>query len=981
MKNALKLTVLLSSLFFTNICFGYEVDTHAQLSEVAVKASDLNTRLQDIGLADIDAMLPDSVTLLCINLPISQQRSILDLIRKGSICEDATFGTTAARYQHHFYNPLNDQGLSYVNLITGGQGSGMPSPVWGLETTDIPGQDFSYKDARTYFYQGLTATAKNEREKNLALTFRTMGDIIHLVQDMGQPQHTRNDSHGGLIIFGPHSLYEIYTDENHARLPFSGYPSVEFATPDQFWHTSDGKGLADYSNRGFVTAGTNFKGSSNNILPNPKFPQPNGMNATVIKNQITDLLGFNQPLSGEIDFISTPVEDKYIGGSSPLTEINPRSSTYSIFDSNLQIAGQSPVFTLNRFNFDAAHQFLILRAVGYSAGLINYFFRGKLDFVPDTTDPSKYVIKNLGQEEMSGTFTLYYDDKDDKRHPVPGAEWTNLTIAAGKDSTSVYFTPPTDPAPKADGEYMLVFKGTLGQETNAVVGHWVEDPLVVVGQSGNQAFRQTLIKRGGVWIKGKMEGLGILPGATWSIAYAVSKDGKVVAGQSGNQAFRWTRDGGMVGIGVLPGYGAGSYSTYKSMSADGSVIVGESGSFTTFDEVTKSYRQAFRWTKTGGIEGLGFLPGVADTNIGTYVRYMASSRDDSYTVRLGEWYNSGVSPPIGHIQSEEYFHRLIFTLNRQEATVVQSTGSFSSSAIDVSADGAKAAGFNKIRPKNTLGPWVTTDVIGPVEFGGSVFVSVAYPDDPTIPWSNFRMEKADLMNRTQDGINLFMQDYQTTFTPLVSSDVILNEAFLWGRVLIKLGQLPNATIQNSYPISEATAISSDGSVIVGLYRTEVGSPAREVTEAFRWDGGLHGIGFLPGDNASSAVDVSSDGSAVIGHSWNYGTNTWHGFYWTQQSGLIDIGGDSPVAISSDGSVVIGANAGEAFMWTKLGGLKGLGVLPGATTSNAVAVSSDGSVIVGVSGSEAFIWENGVMMGLGFIPGDTYSRATALTKLK
>ncbi len=28
-----------------------------------------------------------------------------------------------------------------------------------------------------------------------ATTFRALGDVLHLVQDMGQPQHTRNAAH------------------------------------------------------------------------------------------------------------------------------------------------------------------------------------------------------------------------------------------------------------------------------------------------------------------------------------------------------------------------------------------------------------------------------------------------------------------------------------------------------------------------------------------------------------------------------------------------------------------------------------------------------------------------------------------------------------------------------------------------------------------------------------------------------------------
>ena len=35
----------------------------------------------------------------------------------------------------------------------------------------------------------------------MARTFGTLGDIIHLVPDMGSPEHTRNDIHAGRGIF------------------------------------------------------------------------------------------------------------------------------------------------------------------------------------------------------------------------------------------------------------------------------------------------------------------------------------------------------------------------------------------------------------------------------------------------------------------------------------------------------------------------------------------------------------------------------------------------------------------------------------------------------------------------------------------------------------------------------------------------------------------------------------------------------------
>jgi len=47
---------------------------------------------------------------------------------------------------------------------------------------------------------------------------------------------------------------------------------------------------------------------------------------------------------------------------------------------------------------------------GLYRALINYFFRCKIDVVPDPNDPTGYLIKNLGPETMNGTFEFHYDD-------------------------------------------------------------------------------------------------------------------------------------------------------------------------------------------------------------------------------------------------------------------------------------------------------------------------------------------------------------------------------------------------------------------------------------------------------------------------------------------------------------------------------------------------------------------------------------------
>ena len=134
------------------------------------------------------------------------------------------------------------------------------------------------------------------------------------------------------------------------------------------------------------------------------------------------------------------------------------------------------------------------------------------------------------------------------------------------------------------------------------------DGLVVVGRSENassprEAFRWTS--------DDGMVGLGDLDeGAFDSWAHGVSADGSVVAGwghsASGREAFRWTESDGMVPLGDLPG---GAFdSGANDVSADGSVLVGN-GRKETPVGVVGFVREAIRWTQATGMVGLGDLPG------------------------------------------------------------------------------------------------------------------------------------------------------------------------------------------------------------------------------------------------------------------------------------------------------------------------------------------------------------------------------------
>jgi len=83
---------------------------------------------------------------------------------------------------------------------------------------------------------------------------------------------------------------------------------------------------------------------------------------------------------------------------------------------------------------------------------------------------------------------------------------------------------------------------------------------------------------------------------------ALSADGSVAVGALGGdlftsgEAFRWTRDTGFVPLGMLAG-GSVSMSAALAVSADGSVVFGRSA--------TALGIEAFRWTASDGLQGLG----------------------------------------------------------------------------------------------------------------------------------------------------------------------------------------------------------------------------------------------------------------------------------------------------------------------------------------------------------------------------------------
>lgn len=374
--------VFVAALLSQQDVLSYEVDTHARMS---VEAANQSTRLADglvsMGLSSLEETLARDGTV----------KSAIKWIEEGAKSEDDTISEVFARYRNHFYDPISGQGFGGILWRDSGLISGLPAPDWALDKGPADGQLYSFRQAREYLFDGLTKLTKADRESNLALTFRTLGDVVHIVQDMAQPQHTRNDGHGD------GSLYEQYTDEMQKRgsLPYSGAAIPSFPKARDFFANSDETGLAQYSNSNFVTAGTNFelKDGQQVAVTMYGLPMPGASTDVPVQNLSPavsqDILTYCGP--------SPVCTMTFFSTNDNTSAYNARASTLSIFDQYVRLRPVDytdpststtyqldRIFALNRYTFDSTHPLLIPRAVAYSAGLINYFFRGKLEIsLPD----------------------------------------------------------------------------------------------------------------------------------------------------------------------------------------------------------------------------------------------------------------------------------------------------------------------------------------------------------------------------------------------------------------------------------------------------------------------------------------------------------------------------------------------------------------------------------------------------------------------
>lgn len=377
-----------------------------------------------------------------------------------------------------------------------------------------PGGNWGWGDARRLYLSALTDPDARTREAAAADLFRALGQIMHLVVDAGVPEHTRNDPHPfgtisrRLLNRRKAGNYEYWVSDQHsggtasttataesgfrtrylsdglgfdpnlfgiaipdgearARVPIARLIDTDryvAASPDPNVTMSGSIGLAEFANANFFSEDT-LHGAF--PFPRREFLTPNPRLA---------------PRSSRVRAYFAKPPGQGLPTAVALAEcLSERSIGRWV------VTGSAPYPCVDEAVWEETAAHMLPRAVGYARGVLDYFFRGAIGVRLYRADGQVVVrIENLTDEEMDGVFEVYARPMTN----TPRESRQKVVIVNGgapaKIAPKAIVTLPATllPAQHPTAAQVLVFRGRLGLEDNAVAAQIFDVPHVLITQTG-----------------------------------------------------------------------------------------------------------------------------------------------------------------------------------------------------------------------------------------------------------------------------------------------------------------------------------------------------------------------------------------------------------------------------------------------------------------------------------------------------------------
>jgi probable HAF family extracellular repeat protein len=522
-----------------------------------------------------------------------------------------------------------------------------------------------------------------------------------------------------------------------------------------------------------------------------------------------------------------------------------------------------------------------------------------------------------------------------------------------------------------------------------------------------------------------MTGTGFIDGGTMSNAFATSSAGDLIVGHGTTSegtpvAFVWSPGSGAT---QLPDLSSVAGSTPFAISADGSTVVGSSF-------LENGVAVAVKWDLVGS-QALG--SGEVTVPVGGTVMVMGPTElgsIDPYTDSQAHDVSADGSVIVGDVGIESGGPEpFIWTAG----TGMVSLG-FLGSAAAVSDDGRVVA----CNDQNGALFWTEAD--GPIGLGalneGRPTATDISGDGTTIVGvTSFEHFRWSLEDGVDSGNSPLSESNVTDLSSNYDGSVLVGsltsgQAAVWDEAngwRYLSDALSAAGVEyGTWYFEDATGVSSDGSLIVGIGQDPAGATqgfvARlplpvNVRECVDPDPCLSGgmcserkVGYacdcpvghtgrncgllevspLPEYRDPTVNALNTDGSVYAGASsdlYGYAYPTlWTSPTTSERLDLLPAAmSGSVTGISADGTVVVGESGAQAFRWTRASGTVALGFIPSASSqySYAWGVSADGSSVVGWgynanNQNEAFRWREGTgIVPLGVLPNADSSQAYAV----
>lgn len=373
-----------------------------------------------------------------LGLPIKGLRA-LEWIKMGSELEDSgdliQFANGRARSLNHFHapnRPLAEAGLTDIK-------TGISAIRWAQDGPHQIGkgsEDWSWQAVRSHYYDYLTAPTQSVKDDCQVKLLKGLGYQMHLIQDMSQPNHVRNDTHvfdGAGITNGLETWAKSHDDiisnkilattpipkvtvdltvpfEDPSKVPMARLSDTRSYASSQTPSTSLSQGLAEYTNANFFSEDTVF---AEGLSADDKhyFPAP--------RKQETNLQAFvdnilNTAPTTDVDgktYQSFVISKRNTSGEKLDCLARPGPNTRKYFQEFGEGEEFTRSFVVDETCFEEYARHLIPRAVGYSVAMLTYFHRGTIELtLPDSgvysvTDPFDFELKEVRVKAKNTTST------------------------------------------------------------------------------------------------------------------------------------------------------------------------------------------------------------------------------------------------------------------------------------------------------------------------------------------------------------------------------------------------------------------------------------------------------------------------------------------------------------------------------------------------------------------------------------------------